>query len=132
MAPLLLNVGLDKVDGDHTLRAVGALLLSPDAEEVLVALAVAVCGLRDAESAAAAGAPHRAFEVVVVDALLLASELMSGQNLLNLLEDRMRDERLVRSGVLDALPGNGADVVRISEHPVNARLAQWFRRVVGC
>ncbi|HZQ64967.1 MAG TPA: hypothetical protein VFA66_07060 [Gaiellaceae bacterium] len=130
VAPLLLDVLLDQLDRDGLLQARCALLVAPDAEEVLVTLPVAVGRLGDHQTTAAAPTPDRPFEIVVVSALLLAGQVVRGQDLLNTLEQLVFDQLRVAAVVLDPAPREFADVVAVPEHPVHVRPRQGLLREV--
>ena len=85
-APLRLDLSFHDLYRDGGLSAGSSLLLASDADEVLVAPTVAIGCLRNDQAAAAAATPDRTLEVVMVDALLLAGDVMGLKNILDALE----------------------------------------------
>lgn len=124
---VVLDEGLDFVDADGGLGAVGALLLPSDADEVWVDGAVAVLGVGDDQAAAAVAAEDAALEVVVVLAGLLPGLGLVGEHFLDSVPDDLVDQRLVTAFVFDSAVADDADVVRVLEQPVEVRQHEWLR-----
>ncbi|HEY7829173.1 MAG TPA: hypothetical protein VIC06_01255 [Solirubrobacteraceae bacterium] len=105
--------------------------LAAEAAEVLVGSAVAGYAVVDQASAAVA-AEDRASQVVLVFASAVAAQGGRLQHLLNLLERRPVDQRLVTAvGVLGAVPGHDSDVVVIAQHLVDLATTQRRRSALG-
>ena len=94
---MVLDGGLDEVDGLAALWAFAALVARAD--EVFVDAAVAFVAGVD-QAAAAGAAADRALEVVLVLAVALAGEAVGRKDGLDLVEQLLADERLVAAGVL--------------------------------
>ncbi|HEX8754024.1 MAG TPA: hypothetical protein VF731_11480 [Solirubrobacterales bacterium] len=108
-----LDGGLDQVDRDMGLLAAGP-LLSPDAEEVGVAPAVAVC-VGEAHPRAAAPAVERSLEVVMVLSVLLSRAVVGGEDGTGFLEGGAVDQVLVAALVFHPGEADHADVVGVLE-----------------
>ncbi len=108
-----LHRRLDQVDGHVGLFAARA-LHPPDAEEIGVATAVAVC-LDQAHSRAAAPAVERALQVVVVLSVLLGGVVVGGEDSPGLGKGGGVDQVLVTALVFDPGVADGAHVVGVLE-----------------
>nr|WP_242606682.1 hypothetical protein [Protofrankia symbiont of Coriaria ruscifolia] len=120
------DLTLNLLDGQ--VRLVADALTAPDAEEVKVGAAVAV-GFLNGEPAIAAGAPDRAFEVVVVLALSRAAAVPEREDTLYSVEQLGRDDSRVATFVLVALVGHVTDVIAVLEHFVERVKRGWL---LGC
>jgi hypothetical protein len=103
------------IDPDGPLRAGGALLLTANANQVLVDGAMTVLGMTDHEPAPATSAVDRALEVVAVFALLLAGEVAGGQQLLDLLPRFGAQKEFVFARVQDPSIADDAHVIGVAE-----------------
>lgn len=98
VTPLLLDAGLDQIEGDRPLVAVGQTAVVAEAEEVHVLGAVAVLGLGDAQATAALAAVDAALEIVVVDAALFTGFVVGAEDMLDAIEGVLVDELGVGTG----------------------------------
>src|ERR1700704_794648 len=83
---------------DGPLLAIGAFLLTADADEVGIDAAPAF-GMADDQPGTALAAVDAALEVVRMLAFLLAGQVLGGQELLNFLPGLARDKRLMLAGI---------------------------------
>ena len=109
------------VDSGH--RAVRALLVASDADEVRVDDPGRVLRVMDDEAALAQAAEERALEVMVVYASLLPGQARR-EHCLTLLPRGLIDERRVPSRVARVLEGDDAQVVRVVEDLVELARCQ--------
>ena len=110
-----LNRRLHRFDGEVLLAAGVAALVAAKAGEVGV-LALSEGG---AQPGAALAAEDAALEVVVVQAGLLSGDVVSFEDGLDAVEQRLRDERLVTSLVLDVLERHVTEVVAVAQQVVH-------------
>jgi hypothetical protein len=116
-APLTLDGVFDFWHRQVWQVALLAACLSSEAEEVVV-LATPAFGGGVADSAAAAGTPKCALEVVGVPPGSVAGDATRGQYVLDALPEHVVDERLVAAVVDDAVEHELSLVVRVTQDPV--------------
>ncbi|HLM85449.1 MAG TPA: hypothetical protein VK272_04585 [Solirubrobacteraceae bacterium] len=104
--------------------------MATNADEVGVG-AAASFGVADDQSAAALAAVDAPAQVVGVLALLLAGEVLGGQELLNLVPRLRRHKRLVLAGVDRASVAHHPHVVGVAQQRVQMRDDQRLARGVG-
>ena len=126
---MILDQLLDDFERPVLQHAGCALLLAADTEVVRVGRAELALGVAHAQPAATAPAPDRAFEVMVVDSLLLAVRL-GAQHLLHPLPCFVVDQRLVFPGVLDIVVGDDALVIGRRQDAVELTDGQFLLRRV--
>ncbi|MCK9932008.1 hypothetical protein MXD62_33555 [Frankia sp. Mgl5] len=100
---------------DLQVRQVTSVILSSATDVVEVVHAVPVLDAGDDQPSLAAATKHHALHVVVVDALPGAGPAVGDQDLLDPVEHVLVDDRFVPSLDLDALVGDEAEVVPISQ-----------------
>ncbi|HUY21782.1 MAG TPA: hypothetical protein VMV22_05530 [Acidimicrobiales bacterium] len=105
----------EQVDRHMGLEAVRSLHLAADAVEVAIGPSVAP-RLTEAQPVVTAVAEEGALQVVVMDAALLARSGSRLELVLDLVEERLGDERLVAAGVLGTVERDDPDVVAVLEH----------------
>nr|WP_243901157.1 hypothetical protein [Glycomyces sp. NEAU-S30] len=106
--------GLDISHGEPR-EIAAAVVVAAHAQVIEVEAAGLGLGALDDQAATAAPAPHEAFEVVVPLAFANACAPLLGQHGLDLVEQGSVDESFVPAGVLGAVEGDGAEVVRVDE-----------------
>ena len=125
------DASLDFVDEDGFEGAFGVVALAVGADEVWVDLAVSGFGVVDDESAATLAAADGGFEVVVVDALAFAVAVLVEDGL-DAVPGGVVYEGLVFAGVLDALVGDDAAVVRVAEDGEEFLVVEGVGWSAGC
>ena len=105
---------VDVVDEDGFEGAFGAVALAVGTDEIGVDVAVSGFGVVDDEPAATLAAADGGFQVVVMDALAFAVAVLAEDGL-DALPSGLVDEGLVRARVVDALVGDDAAVIRVTE-----------------
>ncbi len=121
---------VDVVDEDGFEGALVAVALAVGADEVGVDVAVSGFGVVDDEPAAALAAADGGFQVVVVDALAFAVAVLA-QDGLDALPGGLVNEGLVCAGVLDALVGDDAAVIRVAQDGEECVVAEGMGRPAG-
>lgn len=121
---------VDFVNEDGFEGAFGAVTLAVGADEVWIDLAVSGFGVVDDEPAAALAAADGGFEVVVMDALAFAVAVLVEDGL-DALPSGVVDEGLMFARVLDALVGDDAAVVGVTEDGEEFVVAEGMRRPAG-
>lgn len=123
-----LDGSLDVVGLDVRLAAAVALL--PAAAEEVVGAAVAL-GERQDEAGVAAAAEDSSLEVILVRAASFPGNRPPVQDVLDTVEDFLRNQWLVSSLIFDATKRHVADVVAVAQHGGNAGIVQRHRRLVA-
>ena len=111
-----LDEVFDAADAHSADRAAVLVALTPQTVEVVVDQASTAARVADAESAPACSAEEAAFQVVVVNLLLLACGGVGCQHRLDAFEEVSVDEVLMLSRVDGASESDVADVVGIGQH----------------
>ncbi|MEQ3551782.1 hypothetical protein WIS52_15010 [Pseudonocardia nematodicida] len=111
-----LNASLDAFHPDQALRAVHLVVVPLRTHEVVVGDATPADVAGEDQSLAALAAEDCATQVVGVDAVLLSSVSVGGENVLHTKPDVGLDERRVLAFVGDALVADDAHVVRVAQH----------------
>nr|WP_271394421.1 hypothetical protein [Neomicrococcus lactis] len=104
---------------DRCLRAVGALSMTTEADEVRVDITVASFGLVYHQSRPALLAEHAAFEVVVVLLRAITGRVVRGEHGLHLVPDFRLDDPFVGTVVTDPAVDDVPFVVGILQHPMH-------------
>ena len=121
---------VDVVDEDGFEGALVAVALAVGADEIGVDVAVSGFGVVDDEPAAALAAADGGFQVVVVDALAFAVAVLAEDGL-DALPGGLVDEGLVPAGVVDALVGDDAAVIRVTQDGEEFVVAERMGRPAG-
>nr|WP_262509091.1 hypothetical protein [Schaalia sp. JY-X159] len=129
---VLLDEAFDIFDQHGLAGAVGVPAVPAGADEVGVDLAVSVLCVADDEPGAALPAVDGSFEVVIVCLGLVGGRDVGLEDGLDLVPDLARNDRLMRTLVGHLFVGDVALVVRVRQHPVDARLAYRLRWPLRC
>lgn len=124
------NASVDFVNEDGLEGALVPVALAIGADEIWIDLAVSGFGVVDDEPAAALAAADGGFQVVVMDALAFAVAVLA-QDGLDALPRGFVDEGLVFTGVLDALVGDDAAVIRVAQDSKEFGVAEGMGRPAG-
>mgnify|MGYP002682503644 CR=1 FL=1 len=120
---ILLDQPLDVLDEHRLPGAVAPAAMPAATDEVRIDRALAALRVAHQQPRTALPAEHGSLQVVLMDLRRIRGRAVRAEHGLHLIPHLVGDDRLVRSGVGDALVADAALVVRVRQHPMHRRLA---------